>query len=102
MAFLDYFKRKAPSAAIAKDRLSIIVARERGTSRDAPDYLPQLQQELLQVIAKYELIDLGQVSVTVDKSGGCEVLELNVVLGAPRPAKPVTTDAPKPVAVATS
>ena len=80
MGFLDYFKRKAPSAAIAKDRLSIIVARERGTSRNAPDYLPQLQQELLQVIAKYELIDLGQVTVNVDKSGGVEVLELNVVL----------------------
>ena len=37
------------------------------------------------MIAKYELIDLGQVSVTVDKSGGCEVLELNVVLSPPKP-----------------
>ena len=102
MGFLDYFKRPQKSASIAKDRLQIIVARERSVTRDAPDYLPQLQQELLQVIAKYELIDLGQVSVSVDKSGGCEVLELNVVLGAPKPPKPVTTDAPKPVAVATS
>ena len=81
MGFLDYFKRTTKSAAIAKDRLSIIVARERGTSRNAPDYLPQLQQELLQVIAKYELIDLDQVSVNVDRNGGCEVLELNIVLG---------------------
>ena len=81
MGFLDYFKRTQKSAAIAKDRLSIIVARERGTSRKAPDYLPQLQQELLQVIAKYELIDLDQVSVNVDRNGGCEVLELNIVLG---------------------
>lgn len=91
MGFLDYFKRSSKSAAVAKDRLQIIVARERSTLRDAPDYLPQLQQELLQVIAKYELIDLGQVSVNVDKSGGCEVLELNVVLGP-------KTDAPKPQA----
>lgn len=81
MGFLDYFKRTSKSAAIAKDRLSIIVARERGTSRHTPDYLPQLQQELLQVIAKYELIDLDQVSVNVDRNGGCEVLELNIVLG---------------------
>jgi cell division topological specificity factor len=87
MGFLDYFKRKAPSAAIAKDRLSIIVARERGTTRNAPDYLPQLQQELLQVIAKYELIDLDQVSVNVDRNGGCEVLELNIVLDGAK-AKP--------------
>ncbi len=80
MGFLDYFKRTQKSAAIAKDRLQIIVARERSVTRDTPDYLPQLQQELLQVIAKYELIDLGQVTVNVDKSGGCEVLELNVIL----------------------
>jgi len=80
MGFLDYFKRTTKTAAIAKDRLSIIVARER-TGKNTPDYLPQLQQELLQVIAKYELIDLDQVSVNVDRNGACEVLELNIVLG---------------------
>ena len=81
MGFLDYFKRSSKSASVAKDRLQIVIARERTATRPAAiDYLPQLQQELLQVIAKYELIDLGQVSVNVDKSGGCEVLELNIVL----------------------
>ena len=96
MGFLDYFKRSQKSATIAKDRLQIIVARERSVTRNAPDYLPQLQQELLQVIAKYELIDLGQVTVNVDRSGGCEVLELNVVLGegkAPEPKKPLVATA---------
>jgi cell division topological specificity factor len=99
MSFLDYFRR-SKSASIAKDRLQIIVSRERSVTRDTPDYLPQLQQELLQVIAKYELIDLDQVSVNVDKSGGCEVLELNVVLAPKRPKPPA--DPPKPVAVASS
>src|SRR5207245_1713861 len=36
MGFLDYFKRPQKSASIAKDRLSIIVARERGTTRNTP------------------------------------------------------------------
>jgi cell division topological specificity factor len=80
MSFLDYFRKREKSASIAKDRLQIIVARERAVTRDAPDYLPQLQQELLQVLAKYEKIDLGQVTVNVDRSGGCEILELNIVL----------------------
>jgi cell division topological specificity factor len=81
MSFLDYFRRPQRSAAsIAKDRLSIIVARERAVTRDAPDYLPALQQELLQVLAKYEHIDLDQVSVNVDRSNGCDVLELEIVL----------------------
>ncbi len=81
MSFLDFFRKSQKTAVIAKDRLSIIVARERAVTRNAPDYLPQLQQELLQVIAKYEKIDLGQVTVNVDKQDGCEVLELNIVLG---------------------
>ena len=42
----------------------------------------------MQVIAKYELIDIGQVSVNVDRSGGCEVLELNVVLAPTKPEPP--------------
>lgn len=80
MKFLDYFRRSPKSASLAKDRLSIIVARERTGASGAPDYLPQLQQELLAVIARYEKIDLQHVSVNVDRSGGCEVLELNIVL----------------------
>ena len=102
MGFLDYFKR-SKSASVAKDRLQIIVARERTATRDnAIDYLPQLQQELLQVIAKYELIDLGQVSVNVDKSGGCEVLELNVVLAPAKAKAAAAADPPKPLATAAS
>jgi cell division topological specificity factor len=81
MTFLDFFKRSPKPASIAKDRLSVIVARERTATRGGgPDYLPQLQQELLAVLAKYEKIDLGTVSVTVDKSGDFDVLELNIVL----------------------
>src|SRR3954465_3887536 len=98
MGFLDYFKRPQKSASIAKDRLQIIVARERAVTRNTPDYLPQLQQELLQVIAKYELIDLGQVSVPVDKSGDCEVLELNIVLNDPKKKEPTPARSPEVIA----
>jgi cell division topological specificity factor len=80
MSFFDYFRRTQKTATVAKDRLSIIVARERATTRGAPDYLPQLQQELLAVIARYEKIDLQEVGVRIDSSGGCEVLEINIVL----------------------
>lgn len=80
MSFFDYFRRTQKTASVAKDRLSIIVARERATTRGAADYLPQLQQELLAVIARYEKIDLQEVGVRIDSSGGCEVLEINIVL----------------------
>jgi cell division topological specificity factor len=88
MAFLDYFRRAPKTASLAKDRLSIIVARERAGTRGGADYLPQLQQELLAVIARYETIDLANVTVNLDKSGGCEVLELNIVLPDAPPPPP--------------
>ena len=57
MSFLDYFKRsKKNTASIARERLQIIVAHERG-KREQPDYLPQLQQEILDVIRRYVSID---------------------------------------------
>jgi cell division topological specificity factor len=77
---VDYFRKAPKTATLAKDRLSVIVARERASTRGGPDYLPQLQQELLAVLAKYEAIDLQHVSVKLDKSGGTDILELNITL----------------------
>lgn len=81
MSFLDYFRsrKNTGSASVAKERLQIIVAHERGR-RDQPDYLPQLQQELLAVIRKYVQIDDDMVQVEVDRNDECSVLELNVTL----------------------
>jgi cell division topological specificity factor len=87
MSILDWFFFREPdSAKLAKDRLQIVVARERACTGDrVQSYLPQLQQELLQVIAKYEKLDLDQVSVLLDKKGDAEVLEINIVLPEDRP-----------------
>ena len=81
MAIFDLFRRKTASAQLAKDRLQIVVARERASTGDrVQSYLPQLQRELLEVIAKYEKLDLEMVSVALDKKGDAEVLEINIVL----------------------
>ncbi len=80
MSLLDYFRsKKTNTASVAKERLQIIVAHERG-QRDMPDYLPQLQQELLDVIRKYVQISDDMVQVDVDRNESCSVLELNVTL----------------------
>jgi cell division topological specificity factor len=77
---VEYFRKTPKPASVAKDRLSVIVARERASTRGGPDYLPQLQQELLAVLAKYEAIDLQHVSVKLDKTSGCDILELNITI----------------------
>ena len=60
-------------------RLQIIVARERAT-RGGPDYLPQLQEELLMVVRKYVEVDQDAINIQVDRESGCEILELNITL----------------------
>ena len=80
MRFLDYFRSvRKTSANVAKDRLQIIVARERLT-RNGPDYLPMMQEELLLVVRKYIQVEDGAVKIQLDKEGDCEVLELNITL----------------------
>ncbi len=82
MSLLDYFKSKnKPNTAVtAKERLQIIVAHQRG-ERDAPDYFPQMKQEIIEVIKKYVHIDPDQISVQLDQNDDkLSVLELNVTL----------------------
>lgn len=79
MGLLALFRRNPPSASLAKERLRIIVAQERST-RNAPDYLPLLRRELLEVIRKYVNVDPDAVQVVVEKEEGHEVLELSVSL----------------------
>ncbi|CDH46237.1 MAG: cell division topological specificity factor MinE [Candidatus Competibacteraceae bacterium] len=69
------------SAALAKERLQIIVAHERGGRRGSgPDYLPALKKELLEVVRKYVPVDQSQIKVHLDREGGYEILELNITL----------------------
>lgn len=80
MALLDFFRqnKKSNSAAVARERLQILVAHDRGHS--GPSYLPQLQRDLLKVIRKYVQVDEDAVNVHLENEGSQEILELNIVL----------------------
>ena len=80
MNLLGYFRsQRKKSASVAKERLQILVARERA-QLGGPDYLPALQDELLQVIRKYVEVDQDAVQIQLDREGDCEILELNITL----------------------
>ncbi len=82
----DFLKPKTKNtASIAKERLRIIVAQERST-RGAPDYLPLLQRELLEVIRKYVSVDVEAVKVDLIKDGDHDVLDISVALTDERAA----------------
>lgn len=80
MGILDFLKRKPEATAtVARERLRIIVAQERST-RGAPDYLPMMRNELLEVIKKYVHVDIDAININVERDSGHEILELSVTL----------------------
>ena len=81
MSIFGYFKNDSQqsSASIAKERLQIIVAHERG-KHQKPDYLPKMQMEIIDVIRKYANIDNDDVQISLKNIEDCSVLELNVAL----------------------
>ncbi|AMG29697.1 cell division topological specificity factor MinE [Grimontia hollisae] len=82
MALLEFFRpKKKASASVAKERLQIIVAERRNAGSTEPTYLPQLKQDILDVIRKYVDISPEQVSVALEqRDDDLSVLELNVTL----------------------
>jgi cell division topological specificity factor len=72
------------SAAIAKERLKIVLAHERA-GRHAPDFLPKLQKELIDVVARYVEIREDMIRVNLGKSGETSLLEINIELDGAKP-----------------
>ena len=82
MSLLEVFRhkqKKSNSAAIARERLQIIVAHERGSSQ-TPDYLPAMKQDILAVVRKYVNVAQDHVSVSFESHHDVSILELNVTL----------------------
>jgi cell division topological specificity factor len=79
MGMFDFLRPKKNTASVAKERLRIIVSQER-RMRGGPDYLPELQRELLALIKKYVHVDADAVKVDVVKDGDHDVLDITVSL----------------------
>src|SRR5207244_9677860 len=71
------FPPRQTSAAIAKERLKIVLAHERAGSQ-APDFLPRLQKELIDVVGRYVEIRDDMIRVTLGKTGETSSLEINI------------------------
>lgn len=82
MSFLSFFiGEKKKTANVAKERLQIILAHERsGRNAVEPDYLPDLQRELIAVICKYVKINPADIKVNLERQDNLEVLEVKIEL----------------------
>jgi len=72
---------KKKTASVAKERLQIILAHERGARGGRrPDYLPALQRELVAVISKYVSINAEDIKVHLETQDNLEVLDIKIEL----------------------
>jgi cell division topological specificity factor len=77
MSFLNLFNRQRRSAPVARDRLQLLLAHERGLGGGA-DLAAILQQEILAVIAKHIPIDQDRVVVKLDRGDQVSTLEIDI------------------------
>ncbi|MDR1967984.1 MAG: cell division topological specificity factor MinE [Burkholderiaceae bacterium] len=82
MSFFKFFLgEKKKTASVAKERLQIILAHERvGRNSAEPDYLPDLQRDLIAVLGKYVKIDPKDIKVQLERQDDLEVLEVKIEL----------------------
>jgi cell division topological specificity factor len=85
MSILRLFSsRPAPvptpaSAPIARERLQILLAHERGM-RGQPDLLVRLREEILAVVSRHVVLDPDKVIVRMDTRENVSTLEVDIEL----------------------
>ena len=76
MSLFDLFRRR-DTAPVARERLQILLAHERG-SGSASQLVAVLQEEILAVIAKHMQIDRDKVVVKLDRGTEVSMLEIDI------------------------
>jgi len=71
------FMRKRGSAPVARERLQILLAYERGV-RGHSDLLAILREEILAVIGRHVTVERDKVSIKMDRGDTMSMLEIDV------------------------
>jgi cell division topological specificity factor len=71
------FSGRAVSAPVARERLQILLAHERGL-RGQPDLLELLRAEILAVVSRHVVLDPEKVIVKMDRGQHVSMLEVDI------------------------
>jgi cell division topological specificity factor len=71
------FGGRAASAPVARERLQILLAHERGL-RGQPDLLEVLRAEILAVVSRHVVLDPEKVMVRMDRGDTVSTLEVDI------------------------
>lgn len=79
MSLLRLFSNRNPSAAVARERLQILLAHER-SAVGQPDLLARLREEILAVVSRHVTLDPDKVVVRMDRGKHVSTLEVDIEL----------------------
>jgi len=74
---LRMFSRRTSSAPVARERLQILLAHERG-QRGQADLLGILREEILAVVSRHVALDPEKVIVRMDRGKSVSTLEVDI------------------------
>ncbi|HWV96865.1 MAG TPA: cell division topological specificity factor MinE [Xanthobacteraceae bacterium] len=77
MNLLNLLRRRPASAPVARERLQILLAHERGL-RSQPDLLGVLREEILAVVSRHVVLDPEKVIVRMDRGKAVSTLEVDI------------------------
>ena len=77
MNLLRFIGGRAASAPVARERLQILLAHERGL-RGRPDLLEVLRAEILAVVSRHIMLDPEKVIVRMDRNKHVSTLEVDI------------------------
>jgi len=80
MNLLNFFGRKGDSAAVAKNRLKILLAHERTDNGADAALISSLREDILEVVKKRLEIDGDAVRLEMDRSGDVMTLGIDIEL----------------------
>jgi len=79
MNLLRLLRGRKASAPVARERLQILLAHERGL-RGQPDLLGMLREEILAVVSRHVELDPEKVIVKMDRGENVSTLEVDIEL----------------------
>ncbi|WP_134499318.1 cell division topological specificity factor MinE [Microvirga pakistanensis] len=84
MSLMSFFNRRT-SAPVARERLQILLAHERGIVGGKPDLIAQLREEILAVVRRHVAVEHQNVQVKMNRDADISTLEIEVEIPGPTP-----------------
>lgn len=84
MSLMSFFNRRT-SAPVARERLQILLAHERGIVGGQTDLVAKLREEILAVVRRHVMVEHDNVQVKMNRDADISTLEIEVEIPAPVP-----------------